>query len=276
MKRIYTAAALGLVLGSSIFGSCRKKDGDSEDTGYASEQAVLEKTFSDVQSIADQAASENGGSYLRTLSPGATLLGSCASITHDTISIPHTLTIDFGPKNCLCGDGIYRRGKIVLSYKGRYKDPGYEHSFSFDNYYVNDNGISGTKSVTMTSIDASGNPTYSIVENGAISLANGNGTIRINSSKKRRYLSGYNTAAWSDDSYETEGSGTITRANGNVYAMSITKPLLFALNCRWIESGTVSLRPPNGTVRSLDYGNGDCDALATLTVNNHTYNITLR
>jgi hypothetical protein len=277
MKHIYTAAALGLIYSASMLGSCRKNQDGNEDTGYATEQASLEKTFSDVQSIADEAASAGtNGSYLRTANPDAVQLGNCATITHDTVAVPHTLTVDFGSTNCLCADGIYRRGKIMLSYTGRYKDAGHEHRFSFGNYFVNDNGVSGTKTVTMTGIDPVGNPTYTIVVNGSIALANGNGTITMNSSRTRHYLSGYATGIWSDDSYEINGSGTITRANGSVLNVSITKPLIAAPGCRWIESGTVSITPRNGNSRTLDYGNGTCDALATLSVGNKTYNITLR
>jgi hypothetical protein len=176
---------------------CRKEKA-SEDTGYATEHATLEKTFSDVQSIADEAGSTGSLSNYRIVG-SATVLSNCASVINDTTVSPHVLTVDFGAANCLCADGIYRRGKIIISYTGRYRDAGHTHTITFDSYYVNDNEVSGTKTVTNSGADASGNPRYEITVAGSIALANGNGTISWNSSRTRTWLSGYSTPAWKDD-----------------------------------------------------------------------------
>jgi hypothetical protein len=248
---------------------------DNEDTGYATEHAMLEKTFSDAQSISDEAGTSGSLSNYRMIS-GNSVLGNCATVTNDTSVNPHTLAIDFGATNCLCADGIYRRGKILVSYTGRYKDAGHAHTTSFDNYYVNDNGVTGTKTVTNMGTDASGNPTYNISVSGAIVLANGNGTVSWNSTRTRTWLSGYNTPSWKDDVYGITGNGTVTRANGKTFDMNITTPLHVALDCRWIESGVVQITPQSGNVRTLDYGSGVCDAQANYTVNGKTYSVTLK
>ena len=248
---------------------------DNEDKGYATEHATLEKTFSDAQSISDEAGSSGSLSNYKMLS-GYTVLSNCATITNDTSVNPHELTIDFGASNCLCADGIYRRGKILVSYTGRYKDAGHTHTTSFDGYYVNDTGVTGTKTVTNMGTDASGNPTYNISVSGAIVLANANGTVSWNSTRTRTWLSGYNTPSWKDDEFEITGNGTVTRANGKTFDMSITTPLHVARDCRWIESGVVQITPQGGNVRTLDYGNGVCDAQANYTVNGKTYSITLK
>ena len=33
--------------------------------------------------------------------------GGCATVTYDSISNPKTITINFGPTNCMCLDGRY-------------------------------------------------------------------------------------------------------------------------------------------------------------------------
>jgi hypothetical protein len=55
----------------------------------------------------------------------------------------------------------------------------------------------------------------------------------------------------------------------------VTSPLVKAFTCRWISKGTVKIRV-NDTVGLLDYGNGDCDNEATLTVNGTSRTIKLR
>ena len=256
--------------------ACHKtKNDDNEDTGYATEHATLEKTFSDAQSISDEAGTSGSLTNYKMIG-GATILSSCATVTNDTSVSPHKLTIDFGAANCLCTDGIYRRGKILVSYTGRYKDAGHTHTISFDNYYVNDNGVTGTKTVTNTGADASGNPVYTIDVNGTISFDNAGERLSWKSTRTRTWISGFNTPSRKDDVYEISGSGTIYRTNGKAFDITITTPLHIALDCRWIESGVVQITPVGGSVRTLDYGNGICDALATYTVNGKTYSITLK
>ncbi|PZF72361.1 hypothetical protein [Taibaiella soli] len=268
-----------ITAGLFTFTACHKTSSDDDvkqidqEAGVASDQSTLEKNFSDVQSIADEAGT-TGSADLRVLG-GGSVLGGCATVTRDTVSVPHTITVNFGTAPCLCQDGRYRSGEILVSYTGHYKDSGSVHSITFSNYFVDSNQVIGTKTVTNMGKNSSGQPYYDIQINGGVVLANNNGTISWTTTRTRTWVAGYNTPAWNDDVYNVTGSGSITRANGNVVTVDITSPLVVALACRWIEQGTVQVTLANGNTRVLDYGNGTCDALATYTVNGHTYNISL-
>jgi len=78
--------------------------------------------------------------------------------------------------------------------------------------------------------------------------------------------------------YEITGAGKLTRANGSVINIDISKPLVVALNCRWIEAGSVTFALANGESRILDYGDTpNCDDMATVTLaNGKVKDITLR
>jgi hypothetical protein len=258
------------------FTACnRLKNDDAEDTGYAADHATIEKNFADVQSIADEAGESGSLSTYRTAG-GPYMLGQCANVTHDTVSTPHKITVDFGTTNCLCKDGVYRRGQIIITYTGRYRDLGHTHTISFNNYFVNDNQLTGTKTVTYNTTDVAGNPIYDITIDGHVILANSTDTISSSSTRTRTWIAGFNTPNRADDVYEISGGGTITRANGKTFSIQVTTPLQVALACRWIQSGVVTITPQGGTARTLDYGSGTCDAQATLTVNGKTHSITLR
>lgn len=273
MTIVATALATAAVF---TFSACHKlkKDQEDEDTGYGTDHATAEKTFTDVQSIADQASS-GGLSTYKMIGGTPSIMSGCASITHDTVSNPHTLTIDFGATNCTCADGNLRRGQIIVTYTGRYRDANHQHDITFNNYFVNDNQVTGTKSITRVADNASNQPVYSISINGQIILANGAGTISASSTRTRTWVNGYNTAQWSDDEYDIAGTGTVTRANGKIFSYKTLSPLHVALSCRWIESGEVEITPPGGVIRTLDYGSGACDAQANFTVNGKTYSISL-
>lgn len=275
-RTIGLLAGLGIFIGVFSFSACRKdRLYDDEDTGYATDHASLEKVFSDAQSIADEAGTTGDLSTFKMI-PNGSILSQCATVTRDTLSAPHSLVIDFGSQNCLCKDGNYRRGKILVSYSGGYREMGHTHTISFSNYFQNDNQVSGTKTVTYADNDAAGNPEYNIVVNGQIILANNNGTISWVSTRSRKWLGGFTTPQWNDDVYEISGSGSVTRANGRTFQMNITTPLHIALDCRWIESGTVQITPESGATRTLDYGNGACDNQASIIVNGKSYSVTLR
>jgi len=150
-KNIFKALMLVAIIGVT-FTSCRK-DRDEElldkDTSAGSDNALAEGSFNDVNNIADEAADGSLTSYLApTQSDNRGTMGVCATITHDTTVTPRLLTINFGTTNCLCNDGRYRRGEIKVSYTGKYRDSASTHTITFNNYFVNDNQVLGSKTVT--------------------------------------------------------------------------------------------------------------------------------
>lgn len=271
-KNLMAAAALAAMVSAGAISCNKEKDrGDMDE--YSNDQMRLEQTFEDVQNIADQAATTGVLSTFRT-SP--TILSGCATITHDTISNPHILTVDFGTSNCLCVDGRLRRGQIIVSYAGHYRDSGHVHTITFNDYYVNNNQVTGIRSITNMGHNSAGQTWFQISVNGALILANGNGTLSWTSSRTRTWVAGENTLPKSDDEYEISGSSSVTRPNGNSFTMSVTSPLLVAVGCNWIKQGTMQITPSNtNMIRTLDYGTGGCDDQATLTMNGNTYSITL-
>lgn len=257
------------------FAACKKDntttDTADEDTGYAEEQARMEQSYDDAESLADEAYI-NGASALKG---GPNLLSSCATVTKDTVSNPHKLTIDFGTTNCLCNDGRYRRGQIIVTFAGKYRDSGYVRTISFNNHYVNDNQVTGTKQITNMGHNSNGHLYYNISVNGAIILDSNKGTITQVSTRTRTWVNGENTLPRIDDVYEITGSGTLTRPNNTTVAVNITTVLVAAVNCKWIKQGVMQLTPQGKSTRSLNYGNGNCDNQAVVTVGNKTKTITL-
>ena len=272
-KYIMVVATIGM-----LFTSCRKdKDEKDTDTSSASDNALAEGTYNDVNNIADEAAEGNLSSYLTpTPSDNKSILSTCAIITHDTTVTPRLLTIDFGTTNCLCNDGRNRRGIINVSYSGQYRDSASTHTISFTNYYVNDNQILGTKTVTNNGHNAAGHLSYSVNVNGQIIKASGGGTINWTSTRTREWIVGESTLPWSDDVYLITGSANGTNASGNSFTMAITSALRKEIGCRHIVSGSLALTPSGKPTRYVDFGTGACDDQATVTINGNVYNITLR
>lgn len=279
MKRstlsIYGGLA-AVVLGTTILvTSCQKRTkDDTEETGYATEQAVSEKSFNDAEAIADQASTIASGGSLSYKGTGIT--SACATVTRSA----GLITVDFGATNCLCNDGRYRRGKIIINYTGAYADSGSTHTITFDNFYQNDNKIAGSKTVTNMGHNSSGQPYFDVNVNGTVTLASSGGVVTTLSHRTRTWIAGYTTTGdFSDDVYSLTGSGSITRPSGTTINVTISNlsPLIIAAGCRWIEAGTITFALPSGLSRSINYGTAaTCDNQAVLSLpSGATYDITL-
>ena len=270
---IFTLMAL-LALG------CKKDKDDSAldtDTSSATENAAMEAAFDDVSGIADEAADGSVSSYR---DPSVQkVMTSCAVVTLDTAVLPYRITIDFGNSNCLGNDGNYRRGKIYIDFIGGYRDSGSTHTVSFDNYFVNDNQLTGTKMVTNNGRNAAGHLSYTIVVNGSVlwSAGFGGGTSSLSSTRTRTWVSGESTLPWTDDIYRISGSSSGTTRNGTSYTLQITSPLKKEIGFRHFTEGVVDFVPGSLATRTIDfsYVNGAQDNLARVTINGVTFTIML-
>jgi hypothetical protein len=277
-KYLMVAAAVSIIVIS-----CKKKEdtpATDSDTSAASDNALAEGDFNDASSIADQANAGTLTSYLTTNNNGSEnkgLLSSCATISLDTTSAPPTriITVNFGTANCLCADYRYRRGIIKISFSGHYRDSASVHSITFVNYFVNDNQVLGTHTVTNKGHNNAGHLHYAISVAGQIIKANNGGTITWTSTRDREWIAGATTLSWLDDVYLITGTASGTGANGNSYTATITTAIKVELSCHWIVSGVLDFTPSGKPTRTIDWGSGTCDNQATVTISGHVYNITL-
>ena len=266
--------------------SCKKTKTDppiasDTDTSVAADNSLAEAIYNDIQNISDQASNgdlkfyfpQNDGKLqeIQTVEKN-----SCATITHDSISIPRTLVINFRTSNCLCQDGNNRRGKINISYTGKYRDSASVHIISFTDYFVNDNQVIGSKTVTNKGKNTNGHTSFTIAVDGQIIKANSGGTITWKSNRTREWLEGEDTKTWIDDVYSITGFTSGSNSNGNSYTALITKPLHRALNCHWFDAGVIEINQTGKVLKTIDYGSGACDADANVTILSKTYPITLK
>lgn len=254
-----------------IFTGCKKEALDNDYTS-AKDDALAQQIFDNISQISDEAYS------LKTAptKPGSGIIGSCATLNLDTITVPHVLTIDFGTTNCLCNDNKYRRGSIAISFSGHYRDSGSYHSTTFNNYFVNDNQVLGTRTRVNNGKNNAGNYTITYnVSNASIILANNAGTISWAANITTEWIAGHSTQTWIDDVYLITGSSNGTRLNGTAFTKTITSALRKEMICPNIVSGTVDVVRSNKPNLTIDFGSGNCDNIATVTVNGTTFTINI-
>jgi hypothetical protein len=213
-------------------------------------------------------------------------LPSCThvSIVHLNTSafFPVEITIDFG-SGCVGNDGRTRKGKIVTTYTNRLIVPGASASTVFVDFYVDSLHIEGTHTVTNTCTSTADPRKFSIDVDGRISKANGNYS-EWHSHKEILQTDGITTPNLPlDDGFKVTGHASGKVKRGDIVVLwhsEIIEPLLKRFICHWISKGKVRVARENLSTNSqwvgtLDYGAGNCDNQATLTVNGTAHQITL-
>jgi len=279
-KIIYLTGLAIFIVVSFIFTSC-KKDKQDKDTKAAENNAMAENVFSDVfKQVKESATSDTN--VARYAHKGEKT--GCAILSVSPIGWgvwPKTLTIDFGSTNCQGYDGYWRRGKIIAVFSGKWEDSLTTVNVSVDNYYVNDNHVQGTKTITNKGHIGTTNGTHNlvyevVVSNGVITTTDG--TISWSTTRTNEWTEGEGTP-WPnvfDDVYLIRGNAAGTDVNGNSFTINITEALRVQIGCRWIESGKLEIIPQGLPTRTVDYGSGSCDNQATVTINGIVYNIVMQ
>ena len=137
----------------------------------------------------------------------------------------------------------------------------------------------GTKTIHNDGLNGAGNPSFTINVQGQIILANNAGVIVWTSTRTREWIAGVSTPSRDDDQYSITGSANGTDASGNEFTATIVDALIrnLAPGCRrHFVKGSVLLQRSGKPDKSIDFGNGDCDDQAVVTVNGTSHIITLR
>ena len=204
-------------------------------------------------------------------------LGHCTKISREYAGDSLVTTINYGADSCVAPDGKVRSGKIIMTSIGDYWTGEAVITFNCDNYYVDGNQVLGTSTVT-SKINAEGNRESLIKEAGSIVLGDGTGTITLNSEKTRIVTAGTKTAEKHDDVVSVTGTASGTLVSGNTFTSQTLSPLVrdIGKECRGVYiSGSTKITISDGTEITVDYGDGTCDNLATVTTNGVSETISL-
>ncbi len=285
MKTIFISSRMLLITAALTFGlsSCNKNNLTDEAEALAAQNLNIAEIEDDnTQLMADQAEANGTVSDLRVASTitntDADILGGCAVVTKDTLSSPKTITVDFGT-GCTSANGVVRKGKIIVTYTGRYRDAGTVIHIVSEDYYVNGKKIDIDRTVTNQGENGNGNLVINIHAERTVTFVDG-GTCSSTVDKTREWIAGDDTPHdFSDDIFKVNGTGTHTSKRGIVYNATTLTPLIRKVACREFVSGEVKIVRQTNSARFaiINFGTGDCDDEATVTLDNgRSFTIDLR
>ena len=262
--------------------SCSRKEKDNSTitADEASVNAKIDLANDDISSIVEneEAATYGNSANGKTMEVASTTYPIVTRVpafgTPPTVGQMVTKTIDYGTTGVTLANGNVLKGIINISFVYDPTATSHTINYSFQNFYHNGIEFNGNKTFTRTmTTGTDSHPIVTMNMDMNATFPDGRVFNRVGT-RTREITAGYNTPnIIADNIYQVTGNWTTTFPAGT-RTSTITTPLRAEANCPHIVSGVITTVRDNNTA-TLDYGNGDCDNQATLTVNGNSTTITL-
>lgn len=260
-----------MVLGL-LFTACSNEESvepDSQSQDYS--EVILSSEVDEVSAALDDIALDvydvQESSETSRMSANFPNLPDCVTITLVAEQGFRELTIDFGTEGCLV-HGNLLKGIMILSWE---RDPEAQEVYitkTLENFYFNEKNILGGKTILKQLSNDNGNPQSTHTLDLTVIWPNGAQASR-EGTKIREWVEGFASGVWSDNVFEITGNWTTTFVNGNTHSYEVIIPLRREVVCYYFVSGSVDVERTNFS-GVFDYGDGECDNLATFTFENGT------
>lgn len=177
---------------------------------------------------------------------------------------PKEITIDYG--GGITGpDGKTREGKIKVTINsGTVLTEDLE--ITFDDYVSEGNTVIGAIDFTYSNTSSIISYAASMAESG-LTFESPNGTMKWSGDFTIQRSSGENTPIISDDIFKLSGTTGGVDISGTSYTVSTQTKHTIDFNCkRMITAGTSKITPHGKDQHTIDYGNGDCNTNAVISI----------
>ncbi len=272
------SAFLLLAFAILLFSACTPEDIvesiAEEETELVNLENEVTSTLEDVEEFAFEAMEVTDfSSYARSFpDPSMRSIPACATVTHD--SVAKTILIDFGT-GCVGADGKTRSGQILLSYTQRLYRPGASLTIESLSYVVNGVSVEGTKTITNVSASFQDNMSLNVtLVNGKLIFPNGDIVTRqVN--KTYTWVRATHPAL---DEFHVDGGVQGTNRAGEAYSCQITSTLIWKRKCKRLGikipvEGVKLIQKSGRPDLTIDFGDGSCDSLITLSANGNSRTI---
>ncbi len=282
MVRSFIGLIFSSSLGILLLLSCeRDKDRLSDEiVTLAETEAINNAIFEEIDGTVESAMATLDLNEYSASSVKSTSADACPVITvdhPDTTYFPKIVTIDYGDGCSLIfnNDTITRKGKIMITVTNRYFVTGAKRIITFDNFYINDVKVEGTRTITNLGLNEKEHLTFSIkLENGKITFSDDR-YVTCESERMREWA---RLSDWSKDTVYITGWINGTNINGDNYTCEIDKPLVLihclVFNRRWtIVDGSLVITIGNESPIVIDYGDGTCDRRMEISKDNKSRSV---
>jgi hypothetical protein len=251
-----------------IFVSCEEDNLEIGDDNFAlSEYVSLETSIEEVESVVDEYAlyakdldfDALSGKGTGHIFDRAKFFSSCVNFSVEDVDNTKTVTISFA-EDCIDKRENTVSGMIIIVTENL--ESSKSRSILFTDFSVNGYVINGTRQYEHLDENENGNPQMSGETN--LIIETEEETITKTGSRLVEVTAGGDTDSYEDNELTITGSHELIKADGSIFEMEIILPLVKLEGCRYIAFGVKEISK-SGELSMLDYGDGTCDAIATLT-----------
>lgn len=270
-----------LVIALIGFTACTKESDEvtsdaDEAESIATDEAIIDDLFEDVDFISDEAASyEEENEEGRVEADDSALLADCVGLRGERRLeegiYTKIITLDF-QKGCQGPNGRERQGTMMITRIANSNESTYSVSTTFENFYLDGRKIEGTRTRVYTTPKLGVHQVDITLTGGKVTLEDGRIIQR----------EGTFTKTWNRKSGEisVEGSASGVNRNGVAYSTTITSPLLYKQDCFsegffMAVQGNRTISRTNKADATIAYGEGECDKTVALTLNGESRTIEL-
>jgi hypothetical protein len=174
---------------------------------------------------------------------------------------PKIITLDYGDATVLKNEKVLS-GVIVIEISAPKVSGNFNRLVTYNDFGVDTVLINGTSLIT---IDKS-NEAFRNMKSDLTFLINNEKEIVRSSLRSWTWLEGMETTDdQTDDVIQIEGTVQASNNDGDTYSKTIVDPLIRMRDCRFIVSGVVEVKLNDVIASTMNYGDGECDAVAVLT-----------
>ena len=193
--------------------------------------------------------------YLTRQCPNVTI------IEGENNGYPKTITLDYGDGTVLKNEKVLS-GIIVVEISAPRKSANYTRTVTYDNFGIDTVKIAGTSLITINKT----NENFRNYKSDLTITLNDETVITRSSVRTWNWIEGMETTEdQTDDVIQIDGVVTASNSAGDIYKKEIVEPLVRSRDCRFIVKGIVEISLNDKLVSTLNYGDGTCDAVATMT-----------
>ncbi len=246
------------------------------DIELAADDAVADDIYDDIDATVDQKLlelDENNYQLLETKSTADEYVCLVITVDYpDSTRFPKVVTFDYG-EGCSVvfnGDTITKMGKIIVTMTDRFNVPGSQHILTFEDFFVNEVKVEGTRTITYNGLNDDSLFEFSIVlEGGKLTFIDpSTGEPLVYTREAGLLKEWYRAPVPVEDSLYLNGLIWGVNVYGENYSREITEELTLA-HClgygrRWVIVDGQILSIVGETETLIDYEGGGCDAVAQI------------